>query len=65
MTDDRLKKELNRLTMKNLTIQTSLDHANTQIDAMEKDIADNEKIFKVTRNELNRYKSQNDTFYVI
>ncbi|XP_035722569.1 cilia- and flagella-associated protein 58-like isoform X1 [Vespa mandarinia] len=56
--DDKLQKELNRLMVKNLTIQTNLDHANTQIDAMEKDIIDNEKIFKMTKNELNRTKEE-------
>lgn len=57
MMDDRLQKELNKLTMKNLTIETNLYQANAQIETMEKDIADNEKLFKVTKNELNRYKS--------
>ncbi|XP_047351046.1 cilia- and flagella-associated protein 58-like [Vespa velutina] len=56
--DDKLQKELNRLTVKNLTIQANLDHANTQIDAMEKDIIDKEKIFKMTKNELNRTKGE-------
>lgn len=57
MMDDRLQKELNKLTMKNLTIETNLYQANAQIETMEKDIADNEKLFKVTKNELNRYES--------
>ncbi|XP_043668806.1 cilia- and flagella-associated protein 58-like [Vespula pensylvanica] len=57
--EDKLQKELSKLTTKNLTIRTNLEHANMHIEAIEKNIVEKDKIFRTTKYELNRTKEEN------
>ncbi|KAL2726697.1 cilia- and flagella-associated protein 58-like [Vespula squamosa] len=56
--DDKLQKELSKLTMKYFTIQSNLDNANIHIETMEKDIIEKDKVFRTTKYELNKTKEE-------
>lgn len=49
-----MQKEINKLILKKMNLQTDLDNANFEIVKLEKELFDSEKLLKNIRHELNR-----------
>lgn len=53
-TGEKMQKEINKLILKKMNLQTDLDNANFEIVKLEKELFDSEKLLKNIRHELNR-----------
>lgn len=51
---EKMQKEINKLILKKMNLQTDLDNANFEIGKLEKELSDNENLLKNVRYELNR-----------
>lgn len=51
---EKMQKEINKLILKKMNLQTDLDNANFEIVKLEKELFDSEKLLKNIRHELNR-----------
>ncbi|EFN63810.1 Coiled-coil domain-containing protein 147 [Camponotus floridanus] len=53
---EKMQKEIGKLMLKRLNLQTDLDNANVEMDKLEKEVADKDKQLRDVKNELNRTK---------
>lgn len=51
---EKMQKEISKLMLKRMNLQTDLDNASAEVDKLEKEIAEREKQLRNVRNELNR-----------
>lgn len=51
---EKMQKEISKLMLKRLNLQTDLDNANVEMDKLEKEVADKDKQLKDVKNKLNR-----------
>lgn len=51
---EKMQKEISKLMLKRMNLQTDLDNANSEIEKLEKEVTDKEKQLKSTKYELNR-----------
>lgn len=49
-----MQKEVNKLMLKKLNLQTDLDNAIAEVDKLEKELSDREKQMRNVKSELNR-----------
>lgn len=49
-----MQKEISKLMLKRMNLQTDLDNASNEIEKMEKELADREKQLKNVKHEFNR-----------
>lgn len=54
MADEKMQKEINKLTLKKMNLQTNLDNAIVEIGKLEKELSDKEKEIRNIKHELNR-----------
>jgi len=52
--NEKLQKEINKLMLKQMNLQTDLDNAIVKIEKLEKELFDKEKLIKNIKYELNR-----------
>ncbi|KAL6434920.1 hypothetical protein ACFW04_005231 [Cataglyphis niger] len=53
---EKMQKEINKLTLKKMNLQTDLDNANVEMEKLEKEIADKDQELRNVKLELNRAK---------
>lgn len=51
---EKMQKEIGKLMLKRLNLQTDLDNANVEMDKLEKEVSDKDKQLRDVKNELNR-----------
>ena len=51
---EKMQREINKLSVKKLNLETDLENANNQIDSLEKELAEKEKSIKDGRATMNR-----------
>lgn len=51
---EKMQKEIGKLMLKRLNLQTDLDNANVEMDKLEKEVADKDKQLRDVTNKLNR-----------
>lgn len=49
-----MQKEIGKLMLKRMNLQTDLDNANVEMEKLEKEVADKDKELKNVKHELNR-----------
>lgn len=54
MAGEKMQKEIGKLMLKRMNLQTDLDTANVEVDKLEKEVADKDKQLRNVKNELNR-----------
>lgn len=54
MAGEKMQKEIGKLMLKRMNLQTDLDNANVEMDKLEKEVADKDKQLRNVKNELNR-----------
>jgi len=52
--NEKLQKEINKLMLKQMNLQTDLDNAIIKIEKLEKELFDKERLIKDIKYELNR-----------
>lgn len=52
--DEKMQKEMNKLMLKKMNLQTDFDNANVEIEKLEKELGDKEKQIRSIKYELNR-----------
>ncbi|XP_011701373.1 PREDICTED: cilia- and flagella-associated protein 58-like, partial [Wasmannia auropunctata] len=60
--DEKLQKEMNKLMLKKINLQTDLDNAIVEIDKLEKELLDKEKQTRMIKSELIRTKEDSDKY---
>ncbi|XP_076230789.1 cilia- and flagella-associated protein 58 [Calliopsis andreniformis] len=55
---EKMQKDMNKMMVKNMNLQTDLDNANTQIESLEQEVAEKDKNLKEMRQALNRMKDE-------
>lgn len=53
-TSEKMQKEISKLMLKRMNLQTDLDNANAEIEKLEKEMTEKEKLSKSIKYELNR-----------
>ena len=51
---EKMQREINKLSVKKLNLETDLENANNQIDSLKKEIAEKEKSIKDGKATMNR-----------
>lgn len=51
---EKMQKEIGKLMLKRMNLQTDLDNANVEMEKLEKEVADKDKELKNVKHELNR-----------
>lgn len=51
---EKMQKEINKLMMKKMNLQTDLENANAEVEKLEKQMAEKDKQMRALRGELNR-----------
>ena len=51
---EKMQREINKLSVKKLNLETDLENANNQIDSLEKELAEKEKSIKDGKATMNR-----------
>lgn len=51
---EKMQKEIGKLMLKRMNLQTDLDNANVEMEKLEKEVADKEKQLRNIKHELNR-----------
>lgn len=51
---EKMQKEINKLMLKKMNLQTDVDNANVEMEKLEKQIVDKDKELRNARHELNR-----------
>lgn len=54
ITNEKMQKEMNKLTLKKMNLQTDLDSATFEIEKLEKELSDKEKQIRNVKSEVNR-----------
>lgn len=52
--DEKIQKEMNKLMLKKMNLQTDFDNANVEIEKLEQELGDKEKQMKNIKYEFNR-----------
>ncbi|XP_072750545.1 uncharacterized protein [Anoplolepis gracilipes] len=55
-TGEKMQKEISKLMLKRMNLQTDLDNANVEMEKLEKEVADKDMEMRSLKNELNRTK---------
>lgn len=51
---EKMQKEISKLMLKRMNLQTDLDNASAEVDKMEKEIVEREKLLRNVKHELKR-----------
>lgn len=54
MASEKMQKEIGKLMLKRMNLQTDLDNANVEMEKLEKEVADKEKQLRSVKHELTR-----------